>query len=35
MKKIYERPALVKKGNLKRLTAATNGAAVSPPVTPQ
>jgi hypothetical protein len=33
MKKTYERPALVKKGNLKLLTAATNGAAVSPPVT--
>lgn len=35
MKKIYERPILIKKGNLKAITAATNGAAVSPPVTAQ
>lgn len=33
MKKIYERPALVKKGNLKSITAQSNGAAASFPVT--
>ena len=29
MKKIYERPALVKKGNLKLITAGNNGGAVN------
>ncbi|ESY65463.1 putative RiPP precursor [Mesorhizobium opportunistum] len=28
MKKIYERPALVKKGNLKSITASVNGGVV-------
>lgn len=28
MKKTYERPALIRKGNLKSITAATNGAIV-------
>ena len=35
MKKIYERPALVKKGNLKSITAATNGPVVNSNPTPQ
>lgn len=34
MKKTYERPALVKKGNLKVITAATNGLVVASGVTP-
>jgi hypothetical protein len=29
MKKIYERPALVKKGNLKSITATNNGPVVT------
>ncbi|UVK51638.1 putative RiPP precursor [Mesorhizobium sp. AR02] len=29
MKKTYERPILVKKGNLKAITAATNGPVVT------
>ncbi|WP_210243599.1 putative RiPP precursor [Mesorhizobium sp. B2-3-4] len=29
MKKIYQRPALAKKGNLKLITAATNGPVVT------
>lgn len=28
MNKIYERPALIRKGNLKAITAATNGPVV-------
>ncbi|MBZ9742115.1 MULTISPECIES: putative RiPP precursor [unclassified Mesorhizobium] len=28
MKKLYERPALVRKGNLKLITAGTNGTVV-------
>jgi hypothetical protein len=32
MKKIYERPVLVKKGNLKLITAGNNGAVTSNPV---
>ncbi|AGB45428.1 hypothetical protein Mesau_03050 [Mesorhizobium australicum WSM2073] len=28
MKKIYERPVLIRKGNLKLITAATNGPIV-------
>lgn len=28
MKKVYERPALIRKGNLKSITAATNGMVV-------
>ncbi|WP_202326678.1 MULTISPECIES: putative RiPP precursor [unclassified Mesorhizobium] len=35
MKKIYERPALIKKGNLKLITAATNGPIVTSGPTPQ
>ena len=35
MKKIYERPALIKKGNLKAITAATNGMVVTSNPIPQ
>lgn len=35
MKKIYERPALIKKGNLKSITAVTNGPIVTSGPTPQ
>ncbi|ESY65462.1 putative RiPP precursor [Mesorhizobium opportunistum] len=35
MKKTYARPALVKKGNLKLITAGTNGTAVTSNPLPQ